>query len=53
MLPNTTRQNLIADFQLMIRALCFWGRWALATALLDISTGFARFARRVAPRPVP
>ena len=37
----------------MIRALHFWGRWALATALLNTSTGFARLARRMAPRPVP
>lgn len=36
----------------MIRALYFWGRWALATALPNTSAGFARLARKVAPRPV-
>ena len=36
----------------MTRALYFWARWLLATALLDISAGFARLARRMAPRPV-
>jgi hypothetical protein len=34
-------------------ALYFWARWALATALLNTCAGFARLARRVAPRPVP
>ena len=35
----------------MIRALLFSARWALATLLLNISAVFARFARKVAPRP--
>jgi hypothetical protein len=37
----------------MIRALYFWARWALATALLNTSAGFARLAREVAPQPAP
>lgn len=32
-------------------ALYFWARWVLANALLNTSTGFARLARRMAPRP--
>ena len=36
-----------------MRALYFWARWTLATALLNTSTGFARLARQAAPRPVP
>jgi hypothetical protein len=35
-----------------MKALYFCARWALATALLDISTVLARLARKVAPRPV-
>lgn len=37
----------------MTRALYFWGRWVLATALLNTSACLARLARRMAPRPVP
>jgi hypothetical protein len=37
----------------MPRALYFWARWALASALLNSSAGIARLARKVAPRPVP
>lgn len=33
----------------MTRALYFWGRWVLATALLNTSECFAWLARRVAP----
>jgi hypothetical protein len=33
----------------MIRALYFFARWTLATALLNTSAGFARLARKVAP----
>jgi hypothetical protein len=33
----------------MIRALYFCCRWALATALLNTSAGFARLVRKVAP----
>jgi hypothetical protein len=29
----------------MTRALCFWARWTLATALLHISAGLAQLAR--------
>jgi hypothetical protein len=36
-----------------MRALYFWASWTLATLLLDISTVFARLARKVAPGPVP
>ena len=35
-----------------MKALHFWSRWTLATALLNTSAGFARLARRAAPRPV-
>ena len=30
----------------MTRALYFWARWVLATALLNTSAGFARLARK-------
>jgi len=36
----------------LIIAVEFFLRWKLATLLLDISTGLARLAREVAPRPV-
>ena len=36
----------------MTRALYFLARWTLANALLNTSAGFARLARRVAPRPI-
>jgi hypothetical protein len=32
------------------RGLCFWGRWWLATLLLDIATVVALLARRAAPK---
>jgi hypothetical protein len=35
----------------MIRALYFWARWALATALLNTSARLARLARKAAPPP--
>ena len=37
----------------MTRALYFWARWTLATALLNTSAVLARLARKMAPRPVP
>lgn len=36
-----------------MRAIYFYARWTLATALLNTSAGFARLARKVAPRPTP
>jgi uncharacterized membrane-anchored protein len=49
-----TEPTTIRGAQLrLFRALYFAARWALATGLLNISAGFARLARRMAPRPVP
>ena len=36
-----------------MKALYFWGRWTLATVLLNTSAGFAALARKAAPRPAP
>jgi hypothetical protein len=47
--PTTIRGALLR----LLRALYFFTRWALANALLSTGTGFARLARKVAPRPVP
>ena len=45
-----TEATTIRGAQLhLFRALCFSVRWAMATALLNTSAGFAQLARKVAP----